>query len=321
MTPPPDAVPAARPTASAPGKLVLVGEYAVAFGGRAVVTAVDRRAVARVDATARAAAGQVPLLDALADALADIDGAAAARAREIVVDTAAFRAAMAGDARKLGLGSSAAAVVAAAALAWPGASPAQLHAVARAAHARAQASRGAAGSGVDIAAAVFGGTLDFQDGVGAPVALPASARWLAYDLGQPADTPSLLAAVTRARQAAPTAIDRLLERSHAAALRLLRATTSAEAIAAIAAGAGAIDAIGEAIAIDLATTAGRAVQALARELGGAAKTCGAGAGDVGVAVLPDDDAVAAFGAGLPARGVAPLDLRLGQPGFVVHRAA
>jgi phosphomevalonate kinase len=308
-------------TTSAPGKLVLAGEYAVAFGGRAVVTAIDRRAVARFDAAARAAAGPLPLLDAVAEVLGGLDADAAARARDLVVDTTAFRATATEGARKLGLGSSAAAVVAATGLALPGATPAQVHELARAAHARAQATRGAAGSGVDIAAAVWGGTSSFQAGACTPITLPAAARWRAYDLGQPADTPSLLAAVTAARTAAPTVLEPLLEGLHDAALRLIRATIAPEAIAAIDAGALALDALAAAIGVDLATPAGHAVQALARRLGGAAKTCGAGAGDVGIAVLPDDDAVTAFGAGLAACGAAALDLRLGQPGFVVHRAA
>ena len=295
-------------TASAPGKLVLAGEYAVAFGAAALVTAVDRRAVARFDAAARAQAGALPLLDALVELLP----AAAA----VVVDSTAFHT----GGRKLGLGSSAAVVTAAAALALDDAEPSALFAIARAAHALAQGRRGAPGSGIDLAAAAWGGTLRYQAGVATPIALPPG-RWLAYDLGAPADTATLLAHVTAARAAAPGTIDPRLQAIADAATALALATTTAATIAALAAAAAALAALADATGLDLATPRGRAVQALAASVGGAAKTCGAGGGDVGVAVVPDDADVAGFRTALAALGVTPLELRLGQPGTsVVHRA-
>ncbi len=300
-------------TASAPGKLVLAGEYAVAFGAAALVTAIDRRAVARIDAAARAAAGALPLLDALLEVLPTD---AAPRARSIVVDSAAFNT----DGRKLGLGSSAAAVTAAAALALDDATPATVFAIARGAHALAQGRRGAPGSGIDLAAAAWGGTLRYQAGVATPVPLPPG-RWLAYDLGAPADTPTLLAHVDAARTAMPSIIEPLLARIADAAGALADARTTAATIAALAAAGTALADLAAATGLDLATPRGRAVQALAASRGGAAKTCGAGGGDVGIAVLPDDADVADFRDAMRALGVTPLELRLGQPGTsVVHRA-
>src|SRR5215831_414462 len=98
--------------ATAPGKLILTGEYAVLDGAQAIVVAVDRRAVARRNATPR---GSSPFLVAVAEEIAARRGAsdpAARAALEISVDSTAFY----NRAQKLGLGSSAAVTVAATAL-------------------------------------------------------------------------------------------------------------------------------------------------------------------------------------------------------------
>src|SRR5687767_8580508 len=108
-----DRGPAMTLIATAPGKLILTGEYAVLAGAPAIVVAVDRRAVARRNATPR---GSSPFLLAVAVEIAERRGAAdpAARAAlEISVDSTAFYDRM----TKLGLGSSAAVTVAATALA------------------------------------------------------------------------------------------------------------------------------------------------------------------------------------------------------------
>ena len=82
--------------AIAPGKLVLTGAYAVLDGAPAIVVAVDRHAVADASRTARSAAPEIR---------AALEGAPAPE-----VDVSALYDARGG---KLGLGSSAAAVVAA----------------------------------------------------------------------------------------------------------------------------------------------------------------------------------------------------------------
>lgn len=165
--------------ASAPGKVLLAGEYAVLVGAEAVVMAVDRRVVARVvadpatDPDARAAA-RSPFIEAVAAAVAGHAGAdspAARAAQALAVDSRALRAV---DGIKLGLGSSAAVTVAACACALAqgepegDAAPARLtdrlvhhlvHRLAHAAHGAAQSTQGARGSGADIAASVYGGIL------------------------------------------------------------------------------------------------------------------------------------------------------------------
>ncbi len=153
----------------APGKLVLTGAYAVLDGAPAIVAAVDRYAIS----------DQLAPADVDVSALHDDSG------------------------RKLGLGSSAASLVAALgsrALAR-GEDPrsahvrAEIYRMARAAHAREQGG----GSGVDIAASVFGGVLRYAVGPNAPVIdpveLPPGVVLAAYWSGTSARTSDLRARV------------------------------------------------------------------------------------------------------------------------------
>jgi hypothetical protein len=76
--------------ATAPGKLILTGEYAVLDGAPALVVAVDRRVAARRHTGPR---GSSPFLIAVVDELAARYGAdhpATRAAMEIVVDSRAF---------------------------------------------------------------------------------------------------------------------------------------------------------------------------------------------------------------------------------------
>ena len=145
-------------TASAPGKLIVAGEYAVLDGAPALVVAVDRRAVARIQPGPR---GSSPFLAAVADEVA-ARGGDGARALSIAVDSRAFYVDTGAGPLKLGLGSSAAVTVAATALALgEPLDRARVFDIAAAAHARAQGARGARGSGADIAAAVYGGAIAY----------------------------------------------------------------------------------------------------------------------------------------------------------------
>src|SRR5687768_2714049 len=193
--------------ATAPGKLIVTGEYAVLDGAPALVTAIDRRAIARRHPTPR---GSSPFLVAVAEEIAAQRGAtddAARAAFAISVDSTAFYHRI----TKLGLGSSAAVTVAATALALGTAEKEQVLAIALAAHARAQGPRGARGSGADVAAAVHGGTIVYTlTQGGAPEHRPCRIerrRWPAsvaiapFFTGAAADTAQLVARVAAAREA------------------------------------------------------------------------------------------------------------------------
>ncbi len=306
-------------TASAPGKVLLCGEYAVLDGAPAVVAAVARRAVAHV------ADKPAPLSPFLAAVHAELarrhgrDAPATLRAARIRVDSSAL---FDGE-QKLGLGSSAAATVAAVAAALADDAPPLIHAVAHRAHAAAQAPRGARGSGADIAAAVWGGVLEVSGAGGLdapavrPLPWPADLTPVLVWTGHPADTVSLVARVrefaTRAPAAHAACLAELAAPAAALAAALDRGDTSA-AVAAIAAGALALAALGAAAGAPLVPDATEPLLRLARTHGGALKPTGAGGGDVLFALFPTPDRAAAFTADSRGRGVRLLDAPLAAAG-------
>jgi phosphomevalonate kinase len=280
--------------ATAPGKLIVTGEYAVLDGAPAIVIAVDRRAIARRNATPR---GSSLFLLAVADEIASRRGAAdpAARAAlEVSVDSTAFYDRM----TKLGLGSSAAVTVAATALALGTSDRHEILEISLAAHARAQGPLGARGSGADIAASVHGGTIVFSlPGGAAPCHIerrrwPASVAILPFFTGAPADTAQLVARVRAARDAHRSTVDAALmavaDASRAACVALSAPPDIATValIGAIALAANATDRLAIVTGVDLVPECVTAARAALVRLGGTAKTTGAGGGDVGIAVIP-----------------------------------
>ena len=278
--------------ATAPGKLILTGEYAVLDGAPAVVIAVDRRVTARVGAHAVAAPSE--FLAAVIRELVMRFGEtcpSVAVARAIVVDSRAFFA----DQRKLGLGSSAAVTVAATARALAERGPmldrAEVFALAMAAHAAAQGARGARGSGADIAAAVHGGAIVFPAGVATPHRWPAGVRVIPFFTGVSADTATFVAQVAAARAARPAdvsaALAAIAAASAAASLALSASSLAAPALlAALRLAAAAIERLALATHVALVPPCVTAARAAMIGLGGTAKTTGAGGGDVAIAVIP-----------------------------------
>lgn len=134
-------------TVSAPGKLFLFGEYGVLEGGRAIVAAIDRRAVGRIDPDAPEPSGVV----------AEVLRRACRPELRLQIDTHQLSSArtLDGAARaKLGLGSSAAAAVVTAALAAN--DPKEALGIALDGHSAAQGGRG---SGLDVVASHHGGVI------------------------------------------------------------------------------------------------------------------------------------------------------------------
>jgi phosphomevalonate kinase len=278
--------------ATAPGKLILTGEYAVLDGAPALVTAVDRRAVATRDNVR----GSSPFLLAVAQEIANRRGIAdpaAQAALEIAVDSSAFYD---GHGTKLGLGSSAAVTVAATACALSANGPidrAEVLAIASAAHGNAQGLRGTRGSGADIAAAVHGGTIAFTiEGTCKKLPWPASVALVPFFTGAAADTVTLVAQIAAAREARRTEVDAALiaigdaSRAACGALSAPRELAGAALVAALSLAAIGIDRLAVVTGVDLVPTCVTTARSALTRLGGTAKTTGAGGGDVGVAVVP-----------------------------------
>lgn len=311
---------------SAPGKLMISGEYVVLDGAEALVAAVDARAVARLSPprSDRSPDGDpgsphregLPPEAVLARSYAEQELGPVPM--ELTIDTSALRA---GD-RKLGLGSSAAASAASAGavLAYHGGDPARerprILGWALAGH-RAVAPQG---SGADVAASTLGGVVRFQRDTpeaASVVAWPEGLEVVVVWTGEPARTSDLLARVRGLADADRARYDAASAALRDAARALLSAVIEDDAAAAVrAAGAHglAMERLGEEAGAPIVTEPLAVVAALAARSGGAAKPSGAGGGDVALAFFADPDAAARFRAECSSHGLTPLPLVIGAEG-------
>lgn len=291
-------------TASAPGKLVLAGEYAVLTGAPALVAAIDRRVTCRI--TARQS-GHWQLVsrgfeahcrcqrDALGDAVAGpavlvghalralgMDWRQLPEHLQVEIDSRpCYR-----HGAKLGLGSSAATLVAvAAALAALVGRDCELQPLI-AAH---RAMQGGAGSGSDVAAAWHGGAIRFQNGQVEPVRLPDNLHFAFVHAGWSTRTRDLVARFESWRQGGERPVlQRLIECSAAVF------DAGDELLARLAAFADALQALDEAANIGIFSPPHLQGRALAARHGVLYKPCGAGGGDMGIAIANDANALAAW---------------------------
>lgn len=302
---------------SAPGKVMIAGEYAVLEGAEAVVAAVDRRCYARFG-------------EGLADepvppeAGAAMNAAAAMLGRSVMplaVDASALRQ----DGRKLGLGSSAAAAAAAAGavFAEAGFDLADGAVRDRVLGAALEGHRAVApeGSGADVAASVLGGFVRFRrlgDGVEThalrwPQTLSARIAWT----GTEVRTSEMLERVRALREREPATYRALMTALGDVSDAVVSALLDEDVVGVI----QGIDACSDAMA-----NLGRASQAgivndtiarmrdLARRAGGAAKPSGAGGGDVVFCAFPGEAAAEAFTSACAEAGVGLLSVHLGVEG-------
>ncbi|MBI5526403.1 MAG: hypothetical protein HY897_08710 [Deltaproteobacteria bacterium] len=296
----------------APGKLFLVGEYAVLEGFPAVVMAVDRYArVRRSPISSRSA----PLIASARSA--------AARALGIEPDGNGYEADSAAffDGRKkLGLGSSAAVTVASVASVFfkagrdveAAATRREMWGVAKAVHDGFQKAKG---SGADLAASLFGGFVVFDPtGPDRPAItrwdFPAETSLVFVWTGRSASTSDALDAVGGLKEKEPTAYRRIVEEMGAVARRLVsrNAAPTAGVIGSFREYAQLMDDLGRRAGVPIVTTAIEKVIHMARELGGAAKPSGAGGGDFVVAAFADADAAHRFRAAVVDAGFRVFEL-------------
>jgi phosphomevalonate kinase len=316
--------------ASAPGKLFLVGEYAVLRGAPALVAAVDRRAEVRLDDP------DAPLaIESLADGvtvraaevapdaeLAGDVGAALAVARtlgvtagRVTVDTHAF---LAGP-HKLGLGRSAAAIVGATAV-WLAARGERGRAAIRTAALDAhRLFQGGYGSGGDVAAATLGGVVEVRRADGelriAPSRLPQGLELTVAWSGAGAHTVPLVAKFASAGTCA--SLSELATAAEAAVDAATRDDAEDFLIAVARAGA-LLPRVGRDLDLPIVTPALARLMDVAGRLGIAAKPSGAGAGDCLVAFARSPaEAVMLRGAWRDA-GFLPLDLAIEHEGVRIE---
>jgi phosphomevalonate kinase len=329
-----------RIAARAPGKLVVLGEYAVLDGVPALVLAVDRYVDAAIEpsrderchletrapepALHRFAAGRpsgVPLVDL-------VTGQAAVPPWRGVLDSSALFE----DGTKLGLGSSAAALCA-----WAGvwARYAERHGAAVLpttlaalidAHRTFQSGTG---SGLDVAASLAGGLIEFRlDPPGVPrvgsVRLPNSVGFAGIFAGRSASTPELVGRYRAWRAARPREADAVLRglRSIAeAGCAAARGDDAAAFVAAIADYGRGLQNLGVAIGAEIVTAEHGQIGEHAQRFGVAYKVSGAGGGDLGLALAADLEALAAFKRSVTRRGFRVIDFCMAERGLVVEEHA
>lgn len=256
--------------ARAPGKLVLSGAYSVLEGAPAVVTAVDRYARADTEKPAEWVAEEVKV--ALGNGLIPH------------CDASELRAA----GRKLGLGSSAAILVASLAAVWgrrgETTEALQSRIFPPAADFHRQAQQG--GSGVDVAAAAFGGTLICRRGLTLthiPARLPAGLRLRVFASQKAASTRQMLLAVQQLKLNDPrryrAALARLSSAAEAA-VNALQQPDPARLVDSLAAQVEGFVELGDAAKLAIVTDTGRELWREAQRAGGVFAPAGAGGGDV-----------------------------------------
>jgi len=332
-----------RTVARAPGKLVVLGEYAVLDGAPALALAVDRYVVATLEPSRddecclrtlaptpierRFARGE-PSGEALVDVVIG-DARAVPAWRGSLDSTALF------DGRtKLGLGSSAAALCA-----WAGAWAAAGRARGLAAAAPVpaldglialhRAFQGGRGSGIDVAASLTGGVIEFRlDPSGMPrigsVRLPNSVGFAGIFAGRSASTPEFVARYRDWKAARPAEAAAMFRRLSAAAEAGCAAADGEAAEAFVEAiadyGRGLLD-LGVALGADIVTAEHRQIGEYARQHGVAYKVSGAGGGDLGLACAIDRNALAAFESAVRSQGFRVLELGVAERGLTVNEVA
>jgi phosphomevalonate kinase len=307
---------------SAPGKLMVSGEYAVLDGAVAVVAAVSARVAARwVEQPERPLPPEAAATRRLAEqTLGPVPG-------ELEIDATDLRKA----GQKLGLGSSAAASAAvAAALLLAHGQDIRDEAVRRRALELALAGHKAIapeGSGADVAAASLGGIVRFRleqgklaeaERMALPRGLETSVVWT----GKEARTSEFIRAVRafEGRDARGFALLRDDLRDQAA--RFAEAITRGEVgdtIAAARAYGLGMGQLGRSAGVDIVTAELSQIARLAEQHGGAAKPSGAGGGDVAIAFFSSRESRDAFHVACRESGLDPLDLELGAEGVRAER--
>jgi phosphomevalonate kinase len=306
--------------ARAPGKLVLSGAYAVLEGAPAIVTAVDRYVEADGGRPAQFVTEEMRAADSGPYATFD---ASALREND----------------RKLGLGSSAAILVATLAtrgdLALGSDSDLdQLFRTALLAHRRAQGG----GSGIDVAASVFGGTLLYrlprplrdsrvaEERAAAENAaqiarleLPNGLSVEAWASPHAAKTSEFIAAVERWRAVNPPDYTKLMSDLGAAGERAVAACTADDAVGfidALGSQETGLAALGAFSRVPIVLPEIEELNAQARRVGGVVIPAGAGGGDISLYIAPRA-AEGALREQARNAGLRPLGLSVGAPG--VHR--
>ncbi len=305
---------------SAPGKLVLIGEYVVVEGSTAIAMAVNRR----VCATTTDQQTQSPLILAAAREALNLMENTPANVPFMSVDSSMLYE----SGNKLGLGSSAAVAASTAACTFAAygadidSCKPQILIAARNAQRKIQSSRS---SGIDVATSVFGGTILFEN-TGEhpriePISLPTGLHLRFVWTKSEASTPKLLAEVERFKASAPDRFKFIMDAMADVVSGFVQACSNG-----IATLAGSLlgefgtlmQRLGKESGAGIYTPQIERVCSLAAKYDGWAKPSGAGGGDVVIAAFTDSDAAADFAKQIHEWSeVSMLDLQLDPNGVML----
>jgi mevalonate kinase len=318
------------PEASAPGKLIIVGEYAVIEGAPAIATAVDVRARATVsdsddrdsilfDALGEQAfpfyldidrclrwreespGARGTILEAVFETFRErLSGEVNPKLR-FSIDTDSFYAQTPEGLDKLGLGSSAAALVSLVgafmgALGWTS-SDAEMLSICCTAHRKFQGGRG---SGIDVATALTGGVVGIRPGESDAAPIATSLDWLDGLLmlsvwsGSSASTPELLDRFNRYRERNPGDYRNHIQRLTSLAEDANKAwldQSLGNFLVALEAYDSALQAMDVDGAIGIHTDTHDILRGVSSRHGAIYKTSGAGGGDFGIALTDSPDVI------------------------------
>ncbi len=324
---------------SAPGKLVLTGEYAVLQGGPAIAIAAGRRASASITTSVDAseliiantdqyfgfifqgdklvweqeAGAQGQLLEAACRVLSDA-GLSLEKlgALSIELDSREFYF---DEGTKMGLGSSAAVCVAlTACLQQLLAGEHDLH-TALAVHRSFQQGQG---SGIDVCTSFYGGVIARENGNIWQLDLPAELQMVPVWTGVPASTPAKLKQLTAFAEVEPAehaALLGLLSAQSTAALRASEASDTVGLLAALESFACGLEDLDKAAGLGIWSTEHCELAKLAGDAGLVYKPSGAGGGDFGLAFGTSEQAIEVFSLAVAAAGYQCGDFDLGVEGL------
>jgi len=329
-------------TATAPGKAVISGEYAVLIGAPAIAVALDRRAIVNIENATednhvvttpgftngswrfstsddgeitwhdKLPKSGLPLVEA-AFAMADFD---ARVAKSFSIDTRAF--ADESTRRKFGLGSSAAAITAlVAALCELGVQESDVGQAALAAHLRFQ---NGLGSGVDIATSLTGGVIEYRMGDAVNLVRHSWPEDLFYTIlwsGRPASTHVRIAKFDQLNLHDST-VSALVEAANNVA-SVWGGQRAAEICASLRVYTETLHQFDFAHTLGIFAAGHDRLFAASNSSKVLYKPCGAGGGDIGIALSLDSSALADYVAGAEKLGFHALSVAVDSNGLVVSK--
>jgi phosphomevalonate kinase len=322
--------------------LFLLGEYAVLDGSPALVAAVSARAKVSIGSgdsrgwsvvSHQADTRRVEFHPGEASGVALLDTVLEHRAPEgdgfppceIQLNTATFFSRA--SSRKLGLGSSAALLVAldAAVGAWQGRPRGGIERLAAlgAMHDRFQGSQG---SGGDLAASLHGGVICYRtQGPGraeiGSVALPDSVRFACVSTGQAASSPEFVALFRSWQAQQPDLAAQRMSRLDAMARAGSEAVKAGDGegfLAAVAAYGELLAELGQALGAPISTPEHEQLKRLAERIAVTYKSSGAGGGDMGMAFALDQQRLAQFVGACRELGFEAVNLTIDPAGLAVE---